>query len=119
MRVSGVDQFWIDGCRFQIDRVGVGKGLGAAGVIAITRMWLVFEGQVPNISINRVRSGRKQPERVKLHLSHVAQHSKEGVCYASNTFKAWIEDQGYADSHLYSGFLWVPEGWQGKAWADQ
>ena len=82
-------------------------------------MWLAFEGQVSNISINRARSGRKQPERVKLHLSHVPRHSKEDVCYASNTFKAWIEDQGHADSHLYSGFLWVPEGWQGKARVDQ
>ena len=64
--------------------------------------------QVLNISINRARSGRKQPETAQLHLSLAAQHSKEDVGWASHTFQSSMEAQGRADSPLHSGLPWVP-----------
>lgn len=45
MRLSEVDQFWVDGCRLQDDRVEVGRDWGAAGARPAIRMWLAFEGQ--------------------------------------------------------------------------
>lgn len=82
VRISEVYQFWIHGCwlQLQVNR-GVNKGLGVAGVIDIARM-----GQ----ELTRETFVREQQERVKLHLSHMAQHLKrEGVFYANGQVTLW------------------------------